>query len=396
MKSKVNIIIDTNHLFYKFTFAKAYKIHNFLSKHEHARELIQDVVESIKHTINQYKDDLDRVIFVADGNNSWRHDISEEKFYKATRDKKEYPFNFAVFNQTLTNFTTLLHEIGFYVFKKDRVEGDDWIAILSTIFYENGMSSIIMTSDEDARQKNMFGDGKFICVYDYDRNKRIHYVNSENVPYVNHNLNEEFAGIFEMNDEKNMESNRYNMLLDKIWQTSQIIDPNKILFNKILSGDTSDNIPTCYHYKKFKKSDKLVGITENTASKLYDKLSENNKLDSKFFQFIFKDESDRKKFCVDIMKELGIGSPNNDEISVFSDNMFRNMSFIFLNSVVYKTLIPELYNELKLDIQKHISNVSFYKLHTQLIKNGFPNNILKNTDYNKQPSGEIYIDFRNY
>ena len=392
MRPKVNIIIDTNLIFYKFAYVNAYKTNNYLSKPNHRSQLIKDITKSIQSPINNYTGYIDRVIFVADCNGkSWRKDIPvEEEFYKTTR-KKEYPFDIAVFKNLLNNYIKMLREFGIYAYMFNRMEGDDLIFLISSIFYHNGLSSVILTSDEDMRQLVKFGDGVFITVFDYDYNKKWHYVNQE-IQYMKADDGDEFNGVFNVGDSGNVAINDYNNILDIVYRDYKTICPNEILFKKILSGDTSDNVPSSYIYPKGQKNTP-TNFTEKRATDLMPKYSP----DAGFVNRLLKDEAFRLKLAEDIMNEVKTKAqkelPNDPEtIKKVSNNLLRNTNFIYLHPSSYSKE-KELYQHVKQQIGKDLSNKQFLMNHRQLFADGWPDDIFSGTDFDYRED-EITMDFR--
>ena len=54
MRPKINIIIDTNLVFYKFAYVNAYRTKNYLTQASHKRQFIKDITNSIKQSVNNY------------------------------------------------------------------------------------------------------------------------------------------------------------------------------------------------------------------------------------------------------------------------------------------------------------------------------------------------------
>jgi len=393
MRPKVNIIVDTNLIFYKFAYVNAYKTNNYLSKQSHRSQFIKDVTRSIQTTVNLYSGYIDRVIFVADCNTkSWRKDIPvEEDFYKTTR-KKDYPFDIGIFKNLLNNYIRMLREFGVYAYMFDRMEGDDLLFLISSILYHNGLSSVILTSDEDMRQLIKFDDGKFITVFDYDYEKKYNYVDRE-IQYMKAQEDDEYDGVFNIGSSGNVSRNNFNHILDIVYRDYRIVSPSEILFKKILAGDTSDNVPSSYIYPKG-QAEKLTNFTEKRAIDLMVKYSP----DKGFVDKLRTNTEFRLGLAEDMINEVKTKAqktqPNDPElVRKVGDNLLRNTKFIYLHHSSYSEE-QDLYNTVKQKIGKDLSNKEFLMNHTRIFADGWPDDLLAGTDFDTRDD-EMTMDFRN-
>lgn len=393
MIPKINIVVDTNLIFYKFAYVNAYKTANYLSRDSHKSQFIKDITKSIQATVNMYRGYIDRVIFVADLGKSWRKDIPvEEDFYKTTRNK-DYPFDIGIFKSVLYNYMTMLREYGFYTYMYNRLEGDDLLFMISSILYHNGMSSVLLTSDEDARTLvKSDPNGKFITVFDYDYDKKFHYID-ENLNYLPAKDDDEFNGAFDMSSPDNVARNKYNNLIDIIRQNHRIVHPHEILFRKIVAGDKSDNVPTSYMYPKGAEQ-KMTKFTEKRAIDIMPKYN----IDKNFVNKLKNDTEFRLMLANDIITEVKVkadkASVNSHElINKVANNLLRNIKFVYLHNSSYADEL-ELYTDVKNKIGKDLSNRQFLLNHANMMYDGWSDDLLSGTGYDSREDA-ITMDFRN-
>lgn len=403
MIPKVNIIIDTNLIFYKFAFVNGYKNSNYLSKPHHRSGLVKDVIRSISMAINNYSGFIDRIIFVADSNTkSWRKDIpiDEEEFYKSTRSK-DYPFDIVAFKNTLNGFMRLMREEGIYTYQYDRLEGDDLLFMVSNILFHNGLSSIIFTADIDMYQLiRQDPSGKFIYLFNYDVDKKYHVVPSDPI-YLTPNNTQEFNGIFSMNSPENTNISNWNTLQDIVYQVHRVINPYHILAEKIMAGDKSDNVPTSYIYPKGKnmtltrftekRAKDIIARAENGGSDAFEKdFVKNLRGDIEFRNMIAETIIDEVKTKAQLKEKT-----DPDIIAKVGSNLLRNITFVHLSHKSYSDAgFQDLYKDTKLKIAKDISNKEFFLNHRELVRDGWNDNILRGTDYDISDTDEFAIDFR--
>lgn len=441
LRPKVNIIIDTNLIFYKFAYVNAYKHSNYLSKPSHRTQLVKDITRSIAAAINNYRGYIDRVIFVADSSKqkSWRKDIPvEEEFYKSTRNK-DYPFDIVAFKNTLHNYIKLLREIGIYTYQYDRMEGDDLMFIISNILFHNGLSSILMTGDVDMYQLvKRDTDGRFIYLFNLDMDKKFHIVPDE-INYVHSDMSDPFNGAFNFGAPENVNTIKYNNIQDICYTDYRIFDPQAVIMGKVLAGDKSDNVPSSYYYMKGVdlKKDKLgtlTSFTEKRANEVFAKyytiiktdgttpegnigqayvktfpnddktepmtMIDKVRLDSKFRIELANHMIDAVKTKPQI-KAQGDAPNDPSVIDKICLNMLRNVKFMYLHHSSYTDDIftgkedKKMYQEVKLSIGKDLSNKEFLLTHISMFEDGWKDDLFVGTDIDTQED-EITMDFRSF
>jgi len=256
------IIFDGNYILMKcvYTLTKMNKLHGELWN------LLDNNIS--KYTVmNKWE----KIIVVSDSKKkSWRKELLDK--YKAHRvkdDSIDWEFVF----DTYMDWKDSIRE-KYNVLEKDSIEGDDWI--VSVIQYANklGKSCVTISSDKDLYQ-----------LIKYKTKKKNSYINiqindilgNEKViipigweiwlnEFKNNNANDVFSLDNSINN-----INFFNRILLN-WNYEEI-DCYSSLFEKIITGDKSDNIDSIY--QKISKTGKIRGIGTATAKKMWDFYNKN-------------------------------------------------------------------------------------------------------------------------
>lgn len=388
--TSVNVIIDLNQYFYRWVHYLLARNKNrvFLEQEGDDIELIQGIHSSIQGDLFRYKNHLDRLFLCADSPKySWRKyiKVEGEKFYKSV--KKEYKFDHKKLIRILQEYCDILKKKGIYIMSFDHAEGDDMIYFLSDTLYEQGDSSVIISSDSDLKQLIKSEDDKFIYIFDSDRNKRKHFVDkyisktykdaiaSETVVVDSMDNEEDYGGIFDHPLDE-MQSEIADVILNNIYDVSDVIDPCKVILVKMLAGDKNDGVPACYQYYLTKNSAKTVSFTELRANSIWEKYAKEENYDYQYFVDLFNDVKLRRRMACKVLSE--VKSEDLDKIDVVTENIKRNLKFIFLHEMVYH---QEHKENLLVKMNKILDDEDFVIKHKKLMGNGFGNTLLEGTPY---------------
>lgn len=228
-------VTDANNLFYKIAF-RLLKNNNTLKTESHKRDYINEFFEEVE-TCSQIRNDKSKMLFVRDSRLSWRKHLYKEIDYKGKRNK-DYKFSIDGLNWCIEEIFKILSSNGIITLCQDKLEGDDLIAILTELFLSKGVSITIVTGDEDMYQ----------LVRTHEKNYVICYNGDKKVFVGEAMLKEDSTDIFAMN----------SMELS-INQNLKVVNPKHKLLEKILCGDNSDNIGSCF---KWLYQNKMVGFTD--------------------------------------------------------------------------------------------------------------------------------------
>jgi 5'-3' exonuclease len=114
---------------------------------------------------------------------------------------------------------------------------------------------MIVSSDSDLNQLVKFHgfDDPFVVQYDPDANKKCYYIDDHIKESLEDKKNDIFSDVYS------------HPLMDMMTNQHKIIDKFKKVIIKIVSGDSGDNIPSCYKSIKGKN----LSFGEKRAEQLY-------------------------------------------------------------------------------------------------------------------------------
>lgn len=225
----MNIIVDVSYLFHKSYSIYSYMIdpegedlETLIQKSGMAKKFFTDLTSILRKV-----DTVSRVIICADSE-SWR--TQYYKHYKA--DRSDMPQGF---HDTLDKCLETMDEAGFIVSRVEGLEADDLIALWNRKLTSGSHPVMIVSGDADIHQ----------CV------------NSCSVVYNNRSNHSKVSAWRGVRDYV-LEG------MEKILESSKIeyVDPSFVLFEKVLTGDAGDNIPS-----GFPKG----GVGPKTSKKIYEK-----------------------------------------------------------------------------------------------------------------------------
>ena len=250
-----DLIIDGNYLLNRMVFTL------------HKNNLLFGALfKSLDQSIINYRKmyPFSNVYLVSDSKEkSWRKKL--DSAYKANRTKNtEIDWEF-VFN-TYNEFKDSIRGKNIKVLEAPHIEGDDWISYIINNSNSEGRSTLTITNDYDIKQLVKFCMDplyiNFISNEMYNNQKiflpRNYSIFVDKVSIMdNHNL-------FDMND--NLE---FLQLIKNLVQKNDTteIDPIESLIVKLISGDTSDNIPSAWSVVK---NGRKRGIADRGAKTIFD------------------------------------------------------------------------------------------------------------------------------
>jgi 5'-3' exonuclease len=250
-----DLIIDGNYLLNRMVFTL------------HKNNLLFGALfKSLDQSIINYRKmyPFSNVYLVSDSKEkSWRKKIDSS--YKANRTKNtEIDWEF-VFN-TYNDFKDSIRGKNIKVLEAPHIEGDDWISYVINNSNSEGRSTLTITNDYDIKQLVKFCMDplyiNFISNEMYNNQKiflpRNYSIFVDKVSIMdNHNL-------FDMND--NLE---FLELIKNLVQKNDTteIDPIESLIVKLISGDTSDNIPSAWSVVK---NGRKRGIADRGAKTIFE------------------------------------------------------------------------------------------------------------------------------
>lgn len=192
---------------------------------------------------------------------SWRKDIDmleQNTGYKANRVKDNNVVNWDAFNELTSDFLDILSKNGFTKSVLKGCEGDDLMFFWAEKFYQQGDCVIICSGDGDITQLNKYSENNFICCFNTKSTSRQVIGAPGFGDWLKKRLNEP-ANAFDIFMTSNYLSSPLETINSLINQTKLVeIDPNEVLFEKIVCGDAGDNIPAILTWETTQKNGKII------------------------------------------------------------------------------------------------------------------------------------------
>ena len=337
-KSKLTLLVDGNWLLMSrlSVFGSRY-----LEDNELCNELQLLMVRSIGVVLKQFPE-IDSVIVCADGG-SWRTKVDipsclhhEEKGtdaeYKGTRVRSD-DINWDMIFTSYEELLSLFEQYGITACREKDIEGDDWIYHWSKYLNENNTNVIIWSKDNDLKQLVKMNNDKCFTFW---WNKDSGFITPK---YEDDNIS------FMFNMSYNENEDIINNLQKHCPKFTQI-NPKEIIIDKILKGDSSDNIlPVILRNSKSSNSDRKFKISSKDID--YD-LDWNNKEEVTNFITNIANSKNYAGRCIDTIPDM-------------IEHFDYNRQLIVLEDKSYPESIKEIFNEHKeYFISKDISQLESY------------------------------------
>ena len=274
--------------------------------------------------IKQVNPVINDIVFVRDSH-SWRKDLLLQQEYKGNRRKAQEDIDKNGFNTVTANFMNTLRSLGVKVSCADRCEGDDLIYAWSNQLFENGRSSLILSTDRDLNQLVKCVNDVHIIQYGPINNKL--WVSEPSYGIIQ-KLNEKHEvtqeNLFNELFTVSIENDPFERFVESV--NVEVVDPEQVRFMKIVGGDTSDNIYPVY-YKPPTETAKAKGLGPKTVEKIFAKFKET--LGCEFDYHIYGQEDTIKLLCNVIYDVAKINDENFTRRMLF-ENIKTNASLVAL------------------------------------------------------------------
>lgn len=295
------------------------------TRQETADEMLHAMSKGISNMLNKFNC-IDNIILMTEGG-SWRKQIPIPKFlegetYKGNR-KRPIEFDWDRIWATAKKLTDNAKELGITVSTGYNIEGDDWAWYWSRKLNDNYINTIIWTSDNDLKQLIDYNEKTctWTCWY-----------NDKNGLYLPSVLNETEQSIIDFFT--NIQP--VDPILDSLKsKTKEInyIDPDSIIIDKIIRGDSGDNIKPAIKYKKGKKEYRLSKKEWETEAKKLNIYSPKSLIDN--IDKISEDFSQIKKYNMsknDIEQMLKY----NTKLVFLDESQIPSSIIINMDNCIYK------------------------------------------------------------
>ena len=282
--------------------------------------LVDSMLSSINVVLHKFEGIVDNMIFVADGY-SWRKqlDVPEQLGdirYKGNRVKTE-DMDWTYIYKSLDRISEGLKSNNCTVSRSASAEGDDWMWYWTTRLNAQGVNCIIWSTDNDLKQLIHYDGTAFTAWYN-DYNGLFLHKSMED------NLDNDIDFFMQFSN-----NTTYEMLKSAVNNVTYI-QPDEIVMNKIICGDSSDNIKSIITTEK---NGKTYRITE----KAWNQYRSKNHIDtlSEFF--------DRKDMIIEDMIHLKDPSLKLEDVYPRFD---YNRQLVWLDKTSYP---PEVLVQMETD-----------------------------------------------
>ena len=226
---------------------------------DHIKEAVGDEFEellarSISRMLRQFPD-IDNIILCCEGG-SWRKSLKPKTEYKATRVQED-DHDWDYIYKRINSFIDRCKQLGITCGTGYGIEGDDWAWWWSEQLNQQGISTMIWTSDCDLKQLVKVVGNAFTCWY----NEKNGLVLPLECKYQDDPLEAMLNPSFSTPVLENIR---------RIIPKQEYISGPQIVINKILCGDKSDNIAS---FATFKKNNRTYGFTDKDYLKLQGKVT---------------------------------------------------------------------------------------------------------------------------
>ena len=325
---RFTLIIDGHNFFYRSLWSnfrqggKTKVLSTQKDRDAYEKKLMLDFCSVIK----QVNPIINDVVFVEDSH-SWRKDLLLQQEYKGNRKKIQEDIDRKGFDATIANFTDTLKSIGVKVSQAERSEGDDLIYAWSDYLFNEGKSSLIISTDRDLNQLVKCVNDVHIIQYGPVNNKL--WV-SDGSNMIIQKLNEKHEitqeNLFDELFVVSIENDPFSRFVETT--NIEVVDPEKVRFMKIVGGDTSDNIFPVY-YKAGTETTRAKGLGPKTVEKIYSQFKE--KLGCEFDYHIYNQEDTIKLLCNII---YDVAKINDEEFTrrMLFENIKTNTSLVSLTN----------------------------------------------------------------
>jgi len=337
--NKLNLVIDFNNISIRSLFTCRYI--PYASSGVHFDKM--DTDEEAKFFISKLATDMcyimrifvpNRVIIVCDSKNEWRKDLYAE--YKATRQKDE-DLNWDKIYSTMHEFKQVLKKAGYAVCEINKAEADDLASLWRKVSYSEGDDVLLVSSDKDWTQLTDFNGKNFcMCFNPIPNNK------GKKVLYMTHDAESWLLSGGNKTDIFNMGlGNTKNNIMDSVMVDKRIeftlIEPSKVLLEKVMCGDDGDNVPSMM---EFYRSGRKTRVTPLKSQKILEQL------ESPDMSGIIKGATDGK------LKEALEGVMKQDTDFDVPERVMRQRLLVELDPDLFPEEIKENFGYMLKDMEK--------------------------------------------
>ena len=312
--SKLTLLIDGNWLL----MSRLSVLHNrYADDDKLCKDLKLMMIRSINIVLKQFTE-IDNIIFVSDGG-SWRNKIAVPSFikeeYKGNR-KLDDSMNWDLIFKAYEDFCTKLKMNGITVCKETNLEGDDWMWYWSTKLNSEGTNVMIWSRDKDLTQLvNVNKDCCFTVCWSKDGGL-----------VTVHREEEEMDFFF--NEAYSINEQIYHAVLNKAKEFKEI-NPHAVVVDKIIRGDSGDNILPIIVKKT--KTDKVFRVSQKD-------------IDS---NLNYNDFEEYEKYIIELLNKKSYKDKVDESLENILEHFAYNRRLIALQKDSYPPEILAIFDDYK-------------------------------------------------
>ena len=354
---KHTLLIDGNY----FVFSRLFvlpkpKTGKLLGDDKQKKQFMRKLSIDFASEMRKLKGFVDDVVLTVDSK-SWRKDLYPESNYKGTR-KASSNVEWSGVYEVYEAWQNILATKGVTVHQIQGAEADDVLFGWSTMLNNRGKSCLVWTGDRDLIQLVNYSKPNDAHTIWYYNTKKSLYAYEGFIKDMEDSISSTMTDtdmLFNMGGQHMLRDNYQKEILD--WTIANGISTTEVncehfIFNKILTGDKSDNIQSVVTWQKEMKDGKLrsYSITDKVADKIYEqfvKEGEEFTIDHLFS----KEQNDR---LVDIIYRV-IGRTN---VNTIKSNLSSNIGLMLLHTrTIPDSIQRAIYSAIEKDWEGAIDDI---------------------------------------
>jgi len=339
------LLIDGNYFLHSRLFVLPRPKNGVMLEDEASRaSLMRKLAIDLASEVRKMRGFIDKVVVAVDAR-SWRKDLFPTAEYKGTR-KADSSIDWNAVYGVYEEFQNILQKHGVVVHKIEGAEADDVLFGWSTLLINRGRNSIIWTGDKDLIQLVNYSKANDSYSLWYSPVQKSLYCFKDFINVLDTSETTDTDDLlFNLSTYSGVRE-EYKIAIKDWIQSNKVklteVNCDEFMFNKLLIGDKSDNIPSVVLWQKEMKGGKLrtYSITEKLADKIFQQYNKEN-----------------SQFVIDQLF-------NKDEIEKLADVVYR---------VIGKSSIAQIKNNIS-------QNKSLMMLHTKVIPDAIQNEIYSSVE----------------
>jgi len=343
------LLIDGNYFLHSRLFVLPRPKNGVMLEDEASRaSLMRKLAIDLASEVRKMRGFIDKVVVAVDAR-SWRKDLFPTAEYKGTR-KADSSIDWNAVYGVYEEFQNILQKHGVVVHKIEGAEADDVLFGWSTLLINRGRNSIIWTGDKDLIQLVNYSKANDSYSLWYSPVQKSLYCFKDFINVLDTSETTDTDDLlFNLSTYSGVRE-EYKIAIKDWIQSNKVklteVNCDEFMFNKLLIGDKSDNIPSVVLWQKEMKGGKLrtYSITEKLADKIFQQY---NKENSQFVidQLFNKDEIE--KLADVVYRVIGKSS-----IAQIKNNISQNMSLMMLHTKVIPDAIQnEIYSSVESELK---------------------------------------------